>query len=279
MKSILIPVDFSKESEKALQVAARVAHKINAKLLLCHMAGIEELVINQNQAQAVQQNIFQLKLAEKQFSEFTDKEYLEGLVVEPVLQKELNFESIGEFASDVDASLIVMGTHGTSGFKEVISGSNTEKVVRSSQVPVLVVKENDLNFNPEKIVLASNFDEEVIPAYKKVLEIAEMFESRVELIYVNLPGSNFKSTNEMDEILLNFFTKLNHPEPLSAIKKVNRIAHYSIEEGIMSYAQLSQVDVIAIPTHGRTGVSRLLKGSVSEDIANHSILPVLTLKL
>ena len=60
---------------------------------------------------------------------------------------------------------------------------------------------------------------------------------------------------------------------------VNRYADFSIEEGINNYSHLSSADIIAIPTHGRKGLSHLLHGSISEDVANHSIKPVLTVKI
>ncbi|WP_179344398.1 universal stress protein [Winogradskyella ursingii] len=277
MKTILIPIDFSSTSSKALEIGASIAKKISAKIVLTHMAGIEEGVLTRTTN--FEETLYHTKLAEKQYIELLKQPYLKGILVEPVLQKTLNFSSINNFAKDIDASLIVMGSHGSSGLNEIFKGSNAEKVVRSSEIPLLVVKENELAFAPERLIFASNFDEEACYAYSKIVEIAGLLSVQIELLYVNLPGKEFISTIEMDEKLLRFFNKVNHPDPVNAIKTVNRVADYSVEEGVFNFASLSGADIIAIPTHGRKGLSHLLNGSIGEDIANHSMLPVLTVKI
>lgn len=280
MKTILIPVDFSKESDKALEVASKVAKKINAKIVLTHMAGVEDNLINKASSNATgMEAVYYSKLTAKKYEAFLDKEFLDGITVEPVLQKQLNFSGICEFAKEIDAGLIVMGSHGSKGISEIFVGSNTEKVVRTSDIPVLVVKDNEISFEPEKILFVSDFNTENVRAYEKVKTVAEMLTASVELVYVNLPSEAFRSTSEVDETLLNFFKEANHPKPVEAIQMVNRVADYSVEQGALNFAQVSGADIIAIPTHGRKGFAHFLQGSISEDIANHSIGPVLTVKI
>tara|TARA_R110002072_G_scaffold7503_2_gene40627 strand:+ start:380642 stop:381475 length:834 start_codon:yes stop_codon:yes gene_type:complete len=277
MKTILIPIDFSSTSSKALEIGASIAKRISAKIVLTHMAGIEEGVLTKKTN--FEEALYHSKLAEKQFSGLLQQPFLEGILVEPVLQKKLNFSSINIFAKDIDASLIVMGSRGSSGLNEIFKGSNAEKVVRSSEIPLLVVKENELAFAPERLIFASNFDEETCDAYSKIVEIAGLLSVHIELLYVNLPGKEFMSTIEMDEKLLRFFKKVRHSDPVKAIKTVKRVADYSVEEGVFNFASLTGADIIAIATHGRKGLSHLLNGSIGEDIANHSTLPVLTVKI
>jgi len=277
MKTILIPTDFTSTSSKALEIGATIAKRISAKIILTHMAGIEEGLLTK--ATNYEETVYHTKLAEKQYSELLKQPFLDDILVEPVLQKKLDFTSINDFAKDIDASLVVMGSHGSSGLKEVFKGSNAEKVVRSSEIPVLIVKENDLVFAPERLIFASNFDEDAISAYYKIIEIATLLSVQIELLFVNLPNDYFISTKEMDEKLLRFFNKVNHPNPVNAIKIVNRVADYSVEQGVFNFASLSGADIIAIPTHGRKGLSHFLNGSIGEDIANHSSLPVLTVKM
>lgn len=277
MKTILIPIDFTSTSSKALEIGATIAKRISAKIILTHMAGIEEGLLTR--ATNFEKTMYHTKLAEKQYSELLEQPFLDDILVGPVLQKKLDFASINNFAKEIDASLVVMGSQGSSGLKEVFKGSNAEKVIRSSEIPVLIVKENDLVFAPARLIFASNFDEEAISAYYKIIEIATLLSVQIELLFVNLPNDYFISTKKMDEKLLCFFNKVNHPNPVNAIKTVNRVADYSVEQGILNFASLSGADIIAIPTHGRKGLSHFLNGSIGEDIANHSSLPVLTVKI
>ena len=149
MKTILIPIDFTSTSSKALEIGATIAKRISAKIVLTHMAGIEEGLLTKTTN--FEETVYHTKLAEKQYSELLEQPFLDGILVEPVLQKKLDFTSINDFAKEIEASLIVMGSHGSSGLKEIFKGSNTEKVVRSSEIPVLIVKENDLVFAPRKV--------------------------------------------------------------------------------------------------------------------------------
>ena len=256
-----------------------IPKRIAAKLILTHMTEFDDVLLTQEPVDSMTKRIYYSKLTAKRFDEFLNKDFLQDIIVEPVLQNHLDFSSISSMATNISADLIVMGSSGSKGLAEMTIGSNTEKVVRSSSVPVLVVKNNGINFSSETILFVSDFKEESIEAYKRISQISVMLNSKLSLLYINLPGKHFKSTKQMDETLFNFFTKAEHPDPVSAIKKVNRYADYTIEEGINNYSYLSSADIIAIPTHGRTGLSHLLHGSISEDVANHSMKPVLTVKI
>jgi nucleotide-binding universal stress UspA family protein len=243
------------------------------------MTEFDDSSLTQEPVDSMTKRLYYSKLTAKRFDEFLNKEFLQGIIVEPVLQNHIDFNSISSMAKNISADLIVMGSSGSKGLAEMTIGSNTEKVVRSSSVPVLVVKNNGINFSSETILFVSDFKEENIEAYKRISQISVMLGSKLSLLYINLPGKHFKSTKQMDETLFNFFTKAEYPDPVSAIKKVNRYADFTIEEGIKNYSYLSSADIIAIPTHGRTGLSHLLHGSISEDVANHSMKPVLTVKI
>lgn len=277
MKTLLIPIDFTATSHKALEVGAVIAKRITAKIVLIHMAGLEQGLNNKNNS--FEQAIFYSKVVGKKFEELSEEPYLEGITLEPFLQKHLDFEGINDLAKDLNATLIVMGSNGSKGLTEIIKGSNTEKVVRHSETPVLVVKDNDIIFAPERILYASDFNIETTNAYHRMVKVATVLNASIEFLYVNLPGNQFKSTSEMDATLLNFFKAVKHPDAVNAINTVHRYADYTVEQGVMNFAALSGTDIIAIPTHGRTGISHLLQGSISEDIANHAVMPVLTVKM
>ena len=57
------------------------------------------------------------------------------------------------------------------------------------------------------------------------------------------------------------------------------VSDYSIERGIFNHANEVQADLIAIPTHGRSGIAHFFKGSIGEDVVNHAKLPVITFKV
>ncbi len=276
MKKIIVPIDFSKHSEYALKVAADIARKHNAELMLLHMLDISDQMISITESTKRRELMFFMQLATKRLEEFTDKKYLKELNVTAVIKHYKVFEEIDKAAQEVNADLIVMGSRGASGFKGFLLGSNTEKVVRTSEIPVLVVKNKIKEFLPGTIVFASDFDTENLEAFQKLKHFAKAFDAKIKLVYVNTPNARFRSTSEIREQMRQFLSAAkisSHSEDLVIYND------YSVEDGIRNAAQNLLADMISIPTHGRKGIAKILAGSVSEDVANHVELPVMTIKI
>jgi nucleotide-binding universal stress UspA family protein len=205
------------------------------------------------------------------------KPYLQGLKVIPIIKHFKVFSEVNDVAKEKDADLIVMGSHGVSGIKEYFVGSNTERVVRNAEIPVLVIKHELANINFDQVLFATNFDEENIEPYVKASRLFKKLGSKMTLLYVNLPNENFKSSVEIEQKIAKFLTKAEGN--LEKLDSVAYHADYTVEQGILNYANKIGADLIAIPTHGRKGVTHFFAGSISEDIANHSELPVMTFKI
>jgi nucleotide-binding universal stress UspA family protein len=167
MKKILVPVDFSECSEQALKVAAGLAKEHNAEIIALHMMGISDAILTNVQTKQMLEGIYYIKLAQKRFKEFLDKDYLKGLNVTDTVYNYKDFSELNAVAIEYNADLIIMGSHGSSGLSEVFVGSNTEKVVRHSDIPVLVVKKEVEKLNAENAVFASDFSLENLTAFKK----------------------------------------------------------------------------------------------------------------
>jgi len=276
MKTILVPIDFSKYSENALKVAADIAKKQDCEILALHMLEIADTLLTKAEGNTQRELLFFIQLAEKRFDELLNKEYLKGVRVTPIVKHFKIFNEVNDVVDEHNADLIIMGSHGSSGIKELFVGSNTEKVVRSSNIPVLVVKEEITGPIFDKIVFASNFELENINALKNVQQFASNFNSNLQLVYINTPGDNFKNSQEINNQLQSFLSKTESPVDLSNVKVYN---DYSIEKGILNASEELDATLIAIPTHGRKGLAHFFNGSISEDIANHSNLSVLTFKI
>ena len=194
------------------------------------------------------------------------------------VQNYKQFHEIDSVAQEFDCDLIVMGSHGSSGIKEVFVGSNTEKVVRTSEIPVLVIKNKVKEFKMDTVVFASNFDKEAIMVFRKAKKLFDVFGAKMKLVFINTPGDGFRSTKEMNEKILQFLleAKLNQEFSVSDIATFNA---YTVEDGVYGYSKSTNADAIAMPTHGRRGLAHFFSGSISEDLVNHSRLPVVTFKM
>lgn len=277
MKKIIVPVDFSKHSEFALEAAAMLAKKYNSEILALHMLELSNALISDSDGNRQAEAVFFLKLAEQKFTDFLDKPYLEGVNVTPIVKHFKVFSEVNDVAKEHHADLIIMGSHGSSGIKEVFIGSNTEKVVRHSDIPVLVVKYNPILMDFENVVLACDFSKEAIKPYINASALFAKLGAKLHLVYVNLPGSNFKSSTEMETQVADFLKTADGNT--DNMENVHFVSDYSIEGGILNFASTKGIDLVAVATHGRTGLAHFFEGSISEDIANHSTLPVMTFKM
>ncbi len=277
MKKIIVPIDFSEYSDFALETAALLAKKNKAEILALHMLEMSEAVLTKGENDMHQETVFYLKLAEKRFEEFLDKDYLAGLSVTPIVKHFKVFSEVNEVAKEQQADLIVMGSHGSSGIKEFFVGSNTEKVVRYAEIPVLVIKHNPILTEFDNVVFACDFSEDSVAAYLKAKRMFDSLNAKMNIVYVNLPSESFKSTAEMEAKVTNFLKKADGN--LDSLSHVTYVNDYTVEKGITNFSNLVGADLIAIATHGRKGLAHFFEGSISEDLANHATLPVMTFKI
>ena len=279
MKTILVPTDFSPHSENALRAAASIAKKKNAQIMVVHMIGLESGLLTSNTDLPTEASVFYVKLAEKRFSELLDQVYLKDIQVKSMVKKYRNFSEINTLAAELETDLIVMSSHGASGIEELFLGSNTEKVIRTSEIPVLVIKQFVADFDIDLGVFASDFSSEAVSVYLEAKQFFDLFQATMKTVYVNIPGRNFKTSSEIDKLLYDFFEEAGYENPSEAVSQVSIVSDKTVEQGVLAYSDLIDSDVIVVPTHGRRGLSHLLRGSISEDVANHSHKPVLTMKL
>ncbi|WP_166964937.1 universal stress protein [Yeosuana marina] len=275
MKKIIVPIDFSKHSEYALKAAASLARKNNAEIIVLNMLEMSEIMLTSTGGDQRERTMFFYKLAEQQLSTFLNKEYLENIKITPIIKHFKVFSEVNDVAAKHNADLIVMGSHGANGVKEFVLGSNTERVVRYSNIPVLVVKNELSTTDFKNVVFACDFNDDTIASYSNVIKMFD--HSQINLVYVNLPNDRFKSTPEIEESVDKFLMKADGN--LKRRNDVHFVCDYTIENGIISFSKKVKADIIAIPTHGRKGIALFLEGSVGEDIVNHATLPVMTFKV
>lgn len=273
MKTIIVPIDFSEQAEYALQVAASLADRHGSEILALHMLELNQAIISSSEGFYQEHTVFLLKLAEKRMGEFLNKPYLKGIKVTPIIKHFKVFGEVNEVAEKHKADMVVMGSHGTDGLKEIFIGSNAEKVVRNSDIPVLVIKQKIKDFKIDDFVFASDFLKENVKAFKSALNFAKKLNARMHLVYVNTPGDDFLSTQDAYKRISEFLKKAN------VGMEVEIYNDYSVERGVLNFSEGMNADLIGIPTHGRKGLSHFFMGSIGEDIANHSTIPVITFKI
>ncbi|MCD0468452.1 universal stress protein [Flavobacterium sp. JAS] len=274
MKRILVPTDFSEHAEDALKVAAKIAKKNDSEIIILHML---ELPHQMNDAvlggTSIPETMLFMKKANEMLDEISSRPYLEGIQVTEIVKMDKPIHGITQISKDNEIDLIIMGSHGSSGIEELLIGSNTEKVVRNSNIPVLVIKKDISDFKVENIVFASDFSAETKKPFEKLLNFTKFFGSKIHFVTICTPNS-FKPTHVVEKAMNNFISQFNITNYTSQTYNDT-----NIEKGILNFANSINADIIGMCTHGRTGFAHFFNGSISEGLVNHTVRPVITFKI
>jgi nucleotide-binding universal stress UspA family protein len=267
MKKILVPCDFSKPAINAYRFALDVAVKANGTVHLLHV--IELPVLHDSLLMPVlsfeQELLKDLKeKAESEFKKIIEKYASDGVKVSMNVVYGVPSKMILQHAKDESIDLIVMGSHGVSGLRELLVGSNAEKIVRNSPIPVLVLK-HYFKGHVKNIVFPNDLEtENQEDLIAKVKALQNFFKAHLHLTWINTP-LNFTSDTVAHE-RLNAFAKR------FALKDYtfHVFNHPNEEDGIIRFTKLIKGDMIAMGTHGRKGIAHLINGSMAEDVVNHA---------
>ena len=273
MKRILVPTDFSPQAENALKVAAQLALKHGSEIYLLHSLEMPLSIGGTSDGTNLPESLYFIKLAEKNFTEILEKPYLQEIDMHEAIGHNEIYKDLNAAVERSKIDLVVMGSHGASGFKEMFIGSNTEKVVRTSKIPVLVIKNEHPSFEINDFVFASDFAEECRWCFNEAYKFAQKAEATMHLLFVNTPRE-FRTTAQANKKIMKF-VKGTGAENYT----VNIYNDTSIEKGILQFAKDKNAELIGMSTHGRKGISHFFNGSVSEDLVNHAKMPVITFKI
>lgn len=274
MKKILVPTDFSEQAFNALKAAAGIARKSNAEIILLHIIDLpHEGTDMVTQGYELPEIMFFKNQAEAKLTQTSLSAELSGLTVSQVLKLGRTFNEVNTVAQDNNVDLIVMGSHGASGFKELFVGSNTEKVIRTSEIPVLAIKGNETEIRFDKVIFANDFTEEPTESFQKIIDFLKLNGATPHFLMVNTPN-NFKPTHVAEQLAHDFLKQFHLDTYEFSIYN-----DLDIEKGVLNFAERVNADLIAMGTHGRKGFARFLNGSISEDLMNHSPRSIITFKL
>lgn len=268
MQSILVPTDFSKNTHTALNYAIDLANRFSCKLILfntyklSHRAGMFIGVENVMREESKEQ--MQTLLQE------TRAKLKEGAVVEGKVAKGEAISTVILAAKKLSVSLIVMGTQGASGLKEVFIGSTTNGVIKGSKIPTLVVP-SDFDYRPLKTI-ALSVDEKTI-SYKMSLEALRMIIYRYNARVCSFHIHSKKSTLDKD-IESALRTSL---EGIDFSYFEIEVDEQSINQKIKTFVESENADVLCMIKRARSFWEGLFHNSVTTKEVFHSTVPLLIL--
>ncbi len=273
MKKILVPCDFSSTSVQAFRFACQIATKSKGEVFLLNIVELPTLHSSFSVPVQAYESSFLKELKAKASKNFEKlKDQWSGKVkVHTGIEHGPVVSAIRKYVNRKGIDLIVMGTHGSSGFKEYAIGSNTEKIVRTSAVPVIAVKKSSNVSLLKDIVFPSGLGSKQENLIHLVKTLQSFLGAKLHILYVNTPASFNKDISTEKRLIE--FSKQNHLKNCT----LNIYNDIDEEEGVINFSSKFKNKMIALSTHGRKGLNHLFTGSIAEDIVNHIDCPVWTI--
>ncbi len=275
MKKILIPCDFSRAAEEAFHFAMKIVGNNQGEIHLLYV--IDSSLVNNTASELAHVATFNGVFMQKMEAQLQEK--LEALKtkynadhISVSLSMELGLlpQKIEHYIKEEKIDVVVMGTNGASGLKEIFVGSNTEKVVRRAKVPVVAVPMGSSTETITNIVFPVDPAEDPSNYLKELRFIQNLFKSRLQILWINTPNI-FKSDAEALSDLKEFAEEYHLRD-----YKLNVRSDHTEQEGILRFAAGMEGALIFMPTHGRAGLAHWLTGSITENVVNHVECPVWT---
>ena len=277
MKNIIVPVDLSANSAKALKVANSLALKSKAKLIVFHHYSYSSAIISNVEPQIFDTLLSELEIyVEKELKTFV-KKHLGSLGNHILIKGVQGFgitDTLLEFAKKNKADLIVMGTQGASGLKRFVVGSYATQTIKNSTVPVLVIPKNFKNNEFNKIGYSSD-----LAAIDKELSLfqlfAELTKATIDIVHIEplFPNPEAAKNFKPEEKLAHLHTKFPAIK-FNYVPIKTKVAN-DFHGGINLYKRRHKPDLLVLIKHKRTWLDNILNPSRTLDLAYQSKIPLL----
>jgi nucleotide-binding universal stress UspA family protein len=276
IKNILIPTDFSKTGSLAIEHASFMARLFKANIFLLHVIEIKEPTLDiYNQGAGVIDFKSIEKIALKKLSEIATTLKKEYSIKTNVLcsQGKTSDEIVAAVTSN-DIDLVIMGTHGASGFNEFFVGSNAHKTVTVCPCPVITVQSHAKKIGFTDIVLPINNSLHSRQKVEYAVTLAKKYAARIHVI-------GLVDKNEATEIN-KFNIKIESVEKV--IKKadlayeIKIIKGENLAESAMKYAKKVKANLVVILTGQESKTTGMFLGAFAKQMVNHSKIPVMSIK-
>lgn len=276
MKKILIPVDFSDLARHAFELGKQLQSELQAELHFVHIVTLPSHVLLTPDGELFdddEMDITQLQLehaqAERKLMAWIDN--VQSNVVNKVLYGHVN-ETLLHYAQKIKADMVLMGTHGAFGMRELLNGSHAEYLAMHADMPILSLK-GEAGKRIEKMVLAADFTAALPTNISLLLALRSALQAQLYLLQIQKPGKRKREVEIQER--MSAFAEANGLEDVAyAIFPAE-----DLEEGIVRFAANNNIDLIAIGSMQRTGLNKLINGCISADLVNHVQKPIFTFKL
>lgn len=294
--TIVVPIDFSSESFRVLDYAIVVAEQFGAVVHPVHIRSHHEAMAIERAGNIMGNYQHGISYLQDRITDIERKHRVKFAPEQCHIFSGRPFEEICKLAREIDADLIILGSHGYSGLKKVLLGSTAQCVVQHAPCPVLIPRgqrfkgvlglARRMRLTLHNILIPVDFSDCSVAAVNYGVFLAKKFNAAVRLLHSIDLNTEFVAQNRVsgalavvlkaDEIAaenqMKEFRSIHIPVNVSCETEVSI---GSPVDHICARSRKRDIDLIAISTHGRSGVQHALIGSIAERVVQHAECPVL----
>lgn len=271
---ILIPTDFSVQAEFAYLMVKKLEEKITTDIHFLHVLNVPDTVTMDSKGEIqtcgeIDVN-YVLKQKEIALRQLENLKALYGNQINVHLVLGKTTDAILNFSNSNAFDLIVMGTKGASGIKEIVSGTEGQIIARKSEIPLLSLMCDRSDLQIENVLLVHNFINPKNEGLTLLHKLIKAFSTKVHFLQITSGQVESEKTNA--EANMKQFAELNNIENYAC----HLINDKDVENGVIHFNQMSNMDLICIGTHGKGG---LFHQSATEKLINHLFKPIISFHL
>lgn len=274
MKKILFPTDFSKTANNAFVYALEMAKHMNAELLVLHVYSLPPITYEGYPAYLTQvydsvelDNFENFKDEVPVLRKIAEERNLDSVKMSHILEQGDLILIIKSLVKKEKIDLIVLGTNGASGLKEMFLGTNAGSVIERVPIVSLTIPAKARFSKIKKIGFTTRFTSKDRRALKKVVEIAKVLNAKIKCLYVQTFDSDVRH-NQIEKWKADFKN-----EPVDFIV----IPSEDIKGTIFSFLKKYDIDILAMLTYKHKMLEKLFKKSLVKKIAYETDVPILAM--
>ena len=298
IKTVLVPLDFSRPSMRAVSYAVSFAKKFGAVIHLLHVEASDEACAVAGAGQVMRETAESVAFLHERLAG-VQKKHMRAFWPENChVRSGRPYQEICALAREIEADLIVLATRGHTGLKRVFLGSTAERIVRLTPCPVLIVRQRTRKGNVPIGLVASN-EELTVQNILVPVDFSEC--GRTGAMYAAFLATTFDATLHLfhavrppapvilDRVTANISSQdkislANAQEEMEAFTKLDFLREAKVQteirtghavDEICSASSRPDIDLLVTSTHGRTGFNHALLGSVAEQIVRYAESPVM----
>jgi len=268
MYHIIIPIDFSDESIKGLELAMLFAKKIECEI---RMVYVRKKSNDFNPGTREEE----LRFAKKQFEQIkeTYQPHLPpGIILKYVIRTGRIYREIVAQANAFNDSFIVASTHGASGFEKFFIGSNAFKIISATNKPVITIRGSKIPKRIKKIVLPIDITADTRQKVPFTVELAKWFNAEIHVVTV----TSLKTDDIVKKLKAYSNQVCDYIESKGIKAKNDSLIGSNLTDIVIEYAKKEKADLVSIMTEQSKDVSNFVMGSYAQQMLNKANIPVMS---